>query len=380
MVAELSRAGVETVVASPVLSNPRGLGRYCRQIQSPPIEDPAYLRFLTKVIGAERADLTLPTCESIQQMLWDAQLDGSAHMFPSTTPLQRQLLCNRLTLYQFIAELGVSSPRVEPIDQESDLEAVIEKLGLPCVLRGTQGTSGIQVRIASNMAEAIAAYQELRISSPEPPFAQQYAYGRRCLIGGLFDHGRPLQWFSQTTVESCPAPTGPSVRVRSLRDPVLTERADRIFRALAWDGLACAEFIQQPDGEYQFLEINPRAWAAIRAADDCGVPLLRLFVDYLLGRQPSPPKSFPDGQECTLFPAFLAARLRAGAFPRAADLRAYSQALAAAPWTQPGLMRYFLRVLWWNYDARRRKTRSADPQHDPPARTGRSTPNERHAA
>lgn len=360
LVAELSRAGVETVVAAPALPNPRGLGRYCRQIRSPPIEDAAYPRFLAEVVRAERADVALPTCEPIQQMLWEMQMEGATRIFPSTTPLQRELLSNRWRLYQFMTELGVPIPRVEPITQESDLDGVIEMLGLPCVLRGTQGMSGMQVRIATNAAEVSAAYKALRSTSPEPPFAQQYLDGRRCLIGALFDHGRPLQWFSQTTIESCPAPAGPSVRVRSLRDPVLTDLATRIFRALEWDGLACAEFIQQTDGGYHFLEINPRAWAAIRAAHSCGVPLLRLFVDYLLGRRPVHKKPFPNGQECTLFPAFFAARIREGAFPRVADLRAYSQAIAAAPWTQPALMRHFLRVLWWTYDASRR-ARSADP-------------------
>jgi hypothetical protein len=178
------------------------------------------------------------------------------------------------------------------------------------------------------------------------------------------DHGRAVQWFSQRTIESCPPPTGPSIQVESLADPVLTAHATRLFEAIGWDGIACAEFIQLARGDYRLLEINPRPWAAIRAAHSCGVPLLRLFAQYLCGQPVIGGRTFPDGQSCTLFPAFITARLRWGTFPRLADMGAYVEMLRAVPWSQPALVRHFLRIIWWAANA----PRLGGPGAAPPVR------------
>lgn len=353
LIGELSKAGVETTVAAPRLPDPRGIGRYCREVQSPPIEHPSYPAFVEQLLRTRDFDLVFPTCEPAQQIVWALPEELSCKVFPSTTSRQRELLADRGAMYHLVASLEVPVPRDAPIPGAADLERSVAMLGFPCVLRGTRGMSGEQVMICSDLEQARAAYRVLRVRSPGQPFAQEFLDGQRCLIGGLFDHGRMLQCFSQITVESCPSPTGPSVRVRSLRDPVLTAYAERIFRNLEWDGLACAEFIRLGPSDYRFLEINPRPWAAIYAAHVCGVPLLEMFVQYLLGRYSAPRIEFADGIECTLFPAFFTARIRADAFPRAADLKAYWQALRTAPWRRPPLMRSLFRLIWWTYDAQR---------------------------
>lgn len=353
LIGELSRAGIETTVAAPRVPDPRGLGRYCREIESPAIEHSSYAAFVEQLMQTESFDVVFPACEPAQQIAWALPEKYSRRVFPFTTPRQRELLADRGALYRLVDSLEIPIPRDVLIPDAAELERAIAPLGFPCVLRGTQGMSGEQVMICGDLQQAQAAYRRLRARSPGPPFAQQFLDGQRCLIGGLFDHGRMLQCFSQVTVESCPSPTGPSVRVRSHKDPVLTAYAEQIFRNLEWDGLACAEFIRLGPGDYRFLEINPRPWAAIYAAHVCGVPLLKMFVQYVLGRYSARRIEFADGIECTLFPAFFTARIRAGAFPRAADLKAYWQALRTAPWGYPPLMRSFVRLIWWTYDAQR---------------------------
>jgi hypothetical protein len=360
LVAELASLGADVTLASPAAPYARGLGRYCRQLESPDVESPKYPDFLDAVLAQSTPDVILPTCEPLQQLLW-GRLVASPELpvFPRATPLQQGLLADRQKLYSFARDLAVPIPRSMELHSQDSLSLLESKFGFPCVLRGTQGMSGEQVRVVKDMMAAEAAYHELRRTSSGTPFAQEFLEGARCLVGGLFQQGRALAWFSQMTLECCPAPTGPSVRIRSLADPDLLAHGERLFSELAWDGLACAELIKLHSGGYKFLEINPRPWAAIRAADECGVPLLRMFAEYLTGHPVRARPGFRDGVECTLFPAFLTARIRSNAFPRWSDRRAYLQLARAAPWSKPGLVLQFLRNIHWTQDAMRRRGQPA---------------------
>ena len=344
LVVQLAQAGIEVVLVSTRLMEPWGLGRYCRQIFAPKgVDDP---EFLETLLSQEPADIVLPLCETTQGVLWKLNPDVTANVFPRTNEHQRLLLEDRRELYKFAASLDVPAPKFVPLSKESDIENAIRYLGFPLVLRGTQGLSGDQVRIVTNPVSAVEEYHYLLKCSPDQPFAQEFVTGQRCLIGGLFDQGRMLQWFSQTTIEAI-WETGPSLRVRSIRDPKLTTYAERLFRGLEWNGLACAEFMRNEAGEYFFLEINPRPWAAIQAAHYCGVPLLSMFADYLLGSEPAKQIEFPDNKDATLFPQFITSRISARRFGQWRDRQAYGQAFMSAPWRHPPLLLHFMRKIWW---------------------------------
>ena len=344
LVVDLARAGFDVTLASGHVHEPWGLGRYCRLITAPRgIDDPV---FIEKLLREEKADIVFPVAETIQQIVWSLPPELTTKVFPPTTAQQRHLLSDRRAMYSFIEGCGVPVPRLIQLGNGADLEQAIDELGLPLVLRGTQGLAGDQVRVVQDLGAARESYAYLREQSPAPPFAQQFVQGQRYLIGGLFDRGKTLRWFSQTTLEAS-STTGPSLRVRSVRDERLTEYAKTLFAAFGWSGLACAEFMRGADGDYRFLEINPRPWAAIQAATQCGVPLMKMFAEYLMGREPIPQKEFKANVDVTLFPAFINDRLGSGKGIRRSDLGYHIQSLKAAPWGRPGLMLHYLRRLRW---------------------------------
>ncbi len=344
LVSCLASAGLDVVLASSLIADPMGIGWYCRQvIVNGSLASPERLSCL---LAQEPADVVLPLCEDILAGLWTLPAGQISRVFPYTSQRQRDLLTDRRQMYRFASDVGVPVPESVTISDMAALGEVLEHLGYPCVLRGTQGLAGQQVRVVGDLEQAVSAYCYLQEHSPGPPFAQRFVSGQRCLIGGLFDDGQMLQWFSQATVEAS-SPTGPSIRVRSVRDNRLTDYARRLFGELRWSGLACAEFIRDDQGNYHFLEINPRPWAAIRAADRCGVPLLEMFARYLKGEKPDRQVDFPAGREVALFPQFVAARLRAGRLLRWSDRRAYLEILAGIPWTRPALVLHLLRRVWW---------------------------------
>ena len=239
----------------------------------------------------------------------------------------------------------------------SSLKKPLEKLGLTRIRDVLYHLPERFVvrRAVTDLDDAQSAYAFLRACSPASPFAQSFVTGNRYLIGGLFENGEMLQWFSQTTIEASWA-TGPSIRVRSVRDNALTELARKLFSEMRWTGLACAEFIRSTSGDYMFLEVNPRPWAAIQAAHYCGVPLLSQFADYLRNKRPKKQVEFRAGKAATLFPQFIGWRIANRRLGKLVDVPAYIQSIRAMPWRHPALIAHFMRRLrWGSQNARTRE-------------------------
>lgn len=345
LVRELARANFDVTLATPIPPD-SFLTAYCRQVPGPwSAQDPAAFSAL---MATWEADLVIPLSEDIMGALWKLPPDVISKVFPATTPLQRGAFADRTQMYALAGVAGVPVPKMTIIQSESDLVDVLASMGTPLVLRGTQGLAGLQVKIVSSLEEAREAFRDLVQFSPGPPFAQQFVEGRRFLVGGLFHHGEVLQYFAQTTIEAVRPPTGPSIRVRSVQDERLISHTKRIFSALSWTGLACAEFMQGADGEYRFLEINPRPWAAIYAAHCCGVPLLRTFADYLRGEATIRRSNYAESRDVVLFPQYLSAKVSSGRFPRWGDVPYYLRSMLDAPWGSPHLLLHLLRRAFWS--------------------------------
>lgn len=347
LVVELVREGARVTLCSPKPPCSSGLERYCNELQSPNIESREYAAFLRQVVATGAFDLVVPLCEPLQSLCW--AMPEIKNCFPAVTDMQRGILENRIISSRFAAEQGIPLPREMAVQDEGDLQAVAAELGYPFVLRGTQGLGGQQVRIVSTAAAAMLAYSELVALSPEKPFAQEYLDGERCLLGALLDHGHIIQSFGQRTLECYPPPTGPSIRVTSFPDPALVAYGERILSALQWTGLACAEFIRLRDGSFRFLEINPRPWAAIQASTVAGVPLIRMFAQFLMGRREFKPVRYEPNRRCTIFPAYLDAKINARQKLASSDIPACLSLIFSIPWSSPSLTFYTLKRLYWGF-------------------------------
>jgi hypothetical protein len=344
VILHLRRAGFEVVRAIPGALDTLGIGHYCRQIQAP---GDFNAPFLAELLQREPADFVVPLSEEIFAQLWQLPADLTRNVFPATTAFQRDALLDRRAMYRIATEEGVPIPSMHDLASDDDLPRAVEALGLPLVLRGTAGIGGRQVRIVQSLEEAGAELRDLRSVSPGAPFAQRMIHGPRHLVGVMAVEGRVINAFAQTTVDGVRPPTGPSIRVRAVHDDTLVGHAERLFARLAWNGLACAEFVQDGDGVFHFMEINPRPWAAIRAAHNCGVPLLDDFTAHLAGEPVRPTRSSARLRDVPLFPQYLDCKVLGHSPFRLRDLPHALRCAASAPWTEPFLMLHFARSLWW---------------------------------
>lgn len=346
LVRTLAEAGFSVTLAGPMIIEATGLGRYCRHVAMCTSADPSFAARVIAVLRNEAFDVVMPTNELGLQKLWDLPDPFAGRVFPQTTAAQRAALSDRQRVYELALGAGPPIPKSSPLPSAAALASAVETLGFPLVIRGTQGTSGQQVRVVGDPASLERAFEEIRAVSPGTPFAQQFIPGPRVLVGALVDRGRVVQMFAQQTLECFPAGTGPSIRVVSIESPRLTEYASKFFSSLGWTGLGCAEFIST-GSDFVFLEFNPRPWAAIMAAERCGIPFFRMLGAYLQGEREFQTRRPTVGRECVLFPQYFYARLRRPRQVRLADLGRYARSLYDAPWRSRPLLYHYLRRIWW---------------------------------
>jgi hypothetical protein len=349
LVAALARSGIATTLITTVRPDNFALSHYCTQIESPHPRSAEYVPFLRRQIASVRPDLLVPLCEPLMELLWDLEPACELPIHPATTADQQSVLGDRRRFYERAAALGLEVPPWMPVDGTADLEAAARRFGYPFVLRGTRGFAGSQVRVVSAAPEAAAALGELQRNSPGQPFAQAFIKGRRHLVGGFFAHGEAIRLFAQETIEQHPAVVGPSTRVRACADEALIGGACTLLADLRWFGMACVEFIRDERGRFVLMEVNPRPWAALEAAERSGADICRAFAETLAGRPVAPSLGYRLGGPQVVLEGFLVARhLNRGIGPtlRTLSLRDWLDCARAVPWKTPWLALHILRRVY----------------------------------
>lgn len=322
----------------------------------PPVGSETYIRAIEAAIASRPTASVLALTEAILYRIWDANPCWQQRLYPVSSPWQQELLRDKARLSDYVGRAGIRIPAQRSIPSAASVGPAIQALGLPVVVKGGVGVAGSSVRIASTAEEAVAAANE--ISKRGNCFLQEHISGPTFLVGGLFHDGKPIRIYSGEKIESA-HPTGPSLRLRSECDPALISLALAAFRALRWSGLAAVDIMRGRDGNYYFLEFNPRPWGSIGAAAQAGVNFFHPLASLLSGQMPTPNLYFARGMQTTLFPQVAKARVRRGGIRSLACMVREPRIWLSAPWHDPGLAVHLARQVWWSWLNGTRASKSA---------------------
>ena len=184
--------------------------------------------------------------------------------------------------------LGVRRPATRQARDPEDAVQLAEELCFPLVFKSPidQGT----VRYANDVEELrrlIAGFirdNPVLIDRGAYPLVQQYIDGVGHGFYGLADHGRLQAYFMHRRLHEVPPTGGPSAMAMSHRDPKLLELGERFFSETAWHGVAMVEFKRSSlDGEYYFIEVNPKFWGSLDLSIAAGVDFPFLLYKLLIG-------------------------------------------------------------------------------------------------
>lgn len=321
---------------------------------------------LRDAFSISRPDLVIPCDDrSVQHLLRLRELEPKSREAACITrslgaPENYAAMMSRGGFMGECATLGIAVPETISLPRQSDLDAALDAIGLPAVLKADGSWGGEGVIIAQTREEAHAAYRKLSqpvsalrslvravlrsdphhlqgvLTKPAAPAITMQAFipGSPATTAFACWQGDVVGMIHSDVVASSCA-TGPASVVRRVDCADMEAAARAIARRFHLSGLHGLDFIRNAQGKAYLLEINPRATQTSYLAFGPGRDLLAGLLERASGahcRARTPATANPF---IALFPQEWA---RDPASPH------LKSAFHDIPWDDPDLLRAWLAV------------------------------------
>jgi D-alanine-D-alanine ligase len=187
------------------------------------------------------------------------------------------LASDKIRTKEVLSFHGISTPDFEVLDAErlranrsEAAERLVERFGVPLVLKDPRGGSSLEVRIVDDAGEAAVAIGQLAPPA-EQVLAEAYVRGRELTAGVVHDRerGEPIalpiveirprrgrffdpfeKYDPEGAEELCPAPLPEAVEAEARALGL------RLHRLLGLEGISRTDMILTADGRLEVLEVN----------------------------------------------------------------------------------------------------------------------------
>lgn len=194
--------------------------------------------------------------------------------------------------------LGIPTPATFWPDHPSDVDSIARGLQYPCIVKPIGKFEmvdhsakkvysffrkyGKALRIPDRDT-LLTVWEEINELGFRVIIQEEIAGGPDCLYSlGAYcnESAEILAAFTGRKLRQIPPDFGTCTLAEGCLEPRLIEYGRKFFKEINFWGIAELEFKKDPrDGQYKFLEINPRAWTWISLAEACGVDLP--YIAYL---------------------------------------------------------------------------------------------------
>jgi len=334
---------------------------------------------LRDALSVSRPDLVIPCDDrAVQHMLRLHEMEpqsreGQCIAHSLGMPENYRAIMSRGIFMDECRELGIPVPHTVKLAGQSELDAALERVGLPAVLKTDGSWGGEGVIAAETREEAHAAYRKLSLpASPLRSLARAVlrndAHHLHAAIAKPVARQISIQSFipgdPATTAFACwkgevagmihtdvvvsSRPTGPASVVRRIDCAEMEAAARAIAHRFHLSGLHGLDFIRNADGKMFLLEINPRSTQTSYLAFGPGRDLLAGLLEGASGERYRARMPATANHLVALFPQEWARD------PSSPYLKA---AFHDIPWDDPDLLRAWLAVTPPRY------ARCATPMH-----------------
>lgn len=201
---------------------------------------------------------------------------------------------------QLARSLGVPVLETRRCHSPEEVEAAARGLAGygEVVLKGEGSSAGSAVR-AYRAGQRLSAGDWAALTRLQPyVLVQRRIRGKRLFVTVVYDRGVERAACAHEKVLTWPFAFGVTAVGVTRYIPEVHENVERMFRALAWHGVANAEFRQDvEDGRWYFMEINPRVNCSIGIQEQAGVDVVGTWAAVCEGRgaEMGPGSSYRSG-------------------------------------------------------------------------------------
>jgi D-alanine-D-alanine ligase len=225
---------------------------------------------------------------------------------------RRLALSDKLAARDLMAGCGGHVPDAAVLDDRSAPAEVVERLGLPLVVKPRRGASGSGVRVARTLGELEV------LARAGDWYAEHLVAGAELSYGAMIGpHGVEQELLTRAWRRRGRA-LGPMSEHETVDDGAISEVCRRVVLATGCRGPAQIDAVVDGAGVPWLLDLNLRAWGDVGASLATGIDLAQGYLVSLGLRDAPPDRSQPPaGIRYSAFPTDLAEEL-AGGHPLAA--------------------------------------------------------------
>lgn len=280
------RAGHDVHLFDPDPDVQLGRSRHCDGvIPSPPEhETTAYRTALLETLESGGFDLLVPASDAVADIVARLQDDLPARTrVASASAEQVALAGSKRDTGRFAEAAGILTPDTFYPDTRDQALRLAERMSYPCVAKRPMGTANDGVLICSSAAELMAFFDAPE-SDGNWPIVQSFVDGDFYDATAVCDHGEVVGLFAFYCPQSYYIGGTPPYAY-SVTDPAFLTTARQVLEALNWHGAVDLDFLQDTDGRYRLLEINPRFSGTVNMALKLGLDLPRAYFDVAFGQR-----------------------------------------------------------------------------------------------
>ena len=274
----------------------------------------------SSAFDGERTILSGPEDPRLQRVLWEHPLDAlflsgddhvrwmlehwsslppGVHRHLSDPGSLRTALSKERSL-QLAEKLGVPTLPTLRCTSPADVAELSRRLapGGEVVIKGEGGAAGAAVAsVRAGETPGPETWRRVTRFSPVV-LVQRRVRGPRVFIVVVYEHGVERAACLHEKVATFPHDFGVTAYGITRHIEPALEQSRRMFEALCWHGVANIEFRQDlHDGQYYFMEINPRVNASMGIQDRAGIDIAGTWTNVCTGRggENPPGRAYRDG-------------------------------------------------------------------------------------
>lgn len=278
----LGRQGIDVIGCSYKKDSAGFFSKYCSKkyiYNSPLLDVKKYVNDIKEIIDKEKPDLFLPINEeTLLPLLSEREFFESKIKLPLPEKEILEKTFDKTESLELVKKLNIPAPKL--------IDANFQDINFPVIARPKYSREIRDNKIVSQKLSYIFSLNELLSFQSSDFFFQEYIPGKGYGFYALFDRGEPKAYFMLKRINEVPFTGGPSSLRESVYEEDLKEYGLKILTELRWHGLAMVEFRRDlRDGQFKFIEINPRLWGSLSLAIHSGVDFPYLLSKMAQGRK-----------------------------------------------------------------------------------------------